>query len=44
MQVLRLMPYLSRVADLYQREHLLTNPTDRINLQNLSHLVGSALR
>ena len=42
-QLLRLLPFISRVADLLQRESLITDPQERLLLQQLASRVGSAL-
>ena len=42
-QLLRLLPFISRVADLMQRESLITDPNERAMLQQLSQRVGNAL-
>jgi hypothetical protein len=43
MQTLRLLPFISRLSSLFEREPLLTNSQDRANLQSLATLTGSAL-
>ncbi|CAG9334376.1 unnamed protein product [Blepharisma stoltei] len=42
-QMLRLLPFISRLADLLQRESLITDPSERAHLQNLGRNVGMAL-
>lgn len=42
-QLQRLLPFLSRTADLMQRESLITDPSERLMLQNLGQRVGNAL-
>ncbi len=42
-QLTRLIPFLSRVADLFQREALITNPRERLQTQEIARHVGAAL-
>ena len=42
-QLMRLIPFLSRLADLLQRESLMTEPTQRAELQRFSRAMGAAL-
>lgn len=42
-QILRLLPFVSRLADLLQRESQMTNPQDRYQTQYLANEVGKAL-
>jgi hypothetical protein len=43
-QLLRLLPFLSRLADLLQRESLITNSYDRSELQSLARSIGTAMK
>ena len=43
MQLLRMAPYLSRLSDFFQREHLVTNAQDRRDIQHMSNLIGNGL-
>lgn len=40
-QVMRATPYLSRLSDLLIRESLINNPQDRVQLEHLSHEIGT---
>lgn len=42
-QMLRLIPFLSRLADLLQRESQMTSPQDRLQTQMLANQIGKAL-
>jgi len=39
----RLIPFISRLGDLLQRENLLTTRNDRIETQNLANNIGRAI-
>jgi len=42
-QIMRLIPFISRLADLLQRESLMPNPRDRLQTQAIANCVGQAL-
>lgn len=42
-QLMRLIPFISRLADLFQRESLMVYPHDRVHMQVLAQNVGQAL-
>ena len=42
-QVLRFLPFISRVSDLLQRESLITDPEERVMLQNMAQRVSAGL-
>ena len=42
-QVLRLLPFISRLADLLQRESLLTDPQHRTEVEALARSIGAAM-
>ena len=42
-QLMRLLPFISRVGDLIQRESLITDPNERLLLQDMAQRVGLAL-
>eukprot|EP00359_Climacostomum_virens_P004906 CAMPEP_0204913106 /NCGR_PEP_ID=MMETSP1397-20131031/11116_1 /ASSEMBLY_ACC=CAM_ASM_000891 /TAXON_ID=49980 /ORGANISM="Climacostomum Climacostomum virens, Strain Stock W-24" /LENGTH=765 /DNA_ID=CAMNT_0052084293 /DNA_START=719 /DNA_END=3016 /DNA_ORIENTATION=- len=42
-QLLRLLPFISRIGDLMQRESLITDPQERMMLQEIANRVGDAL-
>ena len=42
-QLTRLVPFISRLADLLQREALVATPRERIQMQVMAHHVGQAL-
>ena len=43
-QLLRLLPFLARLAELLQRESLITNSYDRSELQSLARSMGTAMK
>ena len=44
LQLTRLIPFISRLADFFQREPLITNQRDRIETEEMAHCIGKALR
>lgn len=42
-QLMRLLPFISRVADLIQRESLITDPNERAMLQQMGQSIGNAM-
>lgn len=42
-QLTRLIPFISRLADLFQRESLIAEPRDRLEAQEIARSVGKAL-